>query len=48
MVQKIFKIEGEYNQALARLKTIFDAEVGTLEGDELELLSLLIDNYEEI
>lgn len=48
MVQKIIKTEEEYNQALARLETIFDAEVGTPEGDELELLSLLIDNYEKI
>lgn len=48
MVQKIIKTEEEYNLALARLEKIFDAEVGTPEGDELELLSLLIDNYEKI
>ena len=48
MVQKIIKTEEEYNQALVRLEKIFDAEVGTPEGDELELLSLLIDNYEKI
>lgn len=48
MIHKIIKTEEEYNQALARLELIFDAEVGTPEGDELELLSLLIDNYEKI
>ncbi|MCL4484722.1 MAG: transcriptional regulator, partial [Bacteroidetes bacterium] len=31
-----------------RLEVIFDAQMNTQEGDELELLSLLIDNYEKI
>ena len=43
---KIIKTEIEYNQALNRLETIFDAAKGTKEGDELELLTLLINNYE--
>jgi HTH-type transcriptional regulator/antitoxin HigA len=46
MQHKVVKTETEYNQALERLEQIFDAEPGTAEGDELELLSLLIDNYE--
>ena len=45
---KIIKTETEYNLALNRLEQIFDSEPGTPEGDELELLSLLIDNYEKI
>lgn len=45
---KIIKTEAGYNQALKRLEEIFDSEPGTPEGDELELLSLLIDNYEKI
>ena len=48
MVNKVIKTEEEYNLALARLEEIFDSEVGTSEGDELELLSLLIDNYEKV
>jgi HTH-type transcriptional regulator/antitoxin HigA len=48
MIYKVIKTEGEYNLALVRLEEIFDAEVGTTEGDELELVSLLIDNYEKV
>ena len=48
MVNKVIKTEEEYNLALTRLEKIFDSKVGTLEGDELELLSLLIDNYEKV
>jgi HTH-type transcriptional regulator / antitoxin HigA len=48
MIPKVIKTEEEYNIALNRLEVIFDAQVGTPEGDELELLSLLIDNYEKI
>jgi len=48
MEHKVIKTEGEYKQALTRLEIIFDAEPGTVEGDELDLLSLLIDNYEKI
>ncbi len=48
MVNKVIKTEEEYNTALVRLEEIFDAKVGTPEGDELELLSLLIDNYEKV
>ena len=40
------KSEADYNQALKRLDEIFDAPADTPEGDEAELLSLLIDSYE--
>ena len=36
----------DYNHALARLENIFEASPNTKEGDELEILSLLIENYE--
>jgi len=44
---KLLKTEKDYNKALVRLEQIFDAAQGTKEGDELELLSLLIDMYEK-
>ena len=47
MQYKVIKTETEYNQALERLEKIFDALPGTVEGDELELLSLIIDSYEK-
>ena len=43
---KPIKTESEYQNALNRLKEIFDAKPGTREGDELEILSILINNYE--
>ena len=47
MTLKIIKTEKDYNLALKRLEEIFDAKKGTKHGDELELLSLLIDNFEK-
>jgi HTH-type transcriptional regulator/antitoxin HigA len=38
--------EKDYQKALDRLEDIFDAKKGTDEGDELEILSILIDRYE--
>jgi HTH-type transcriptional regulator/antitoxin HigA len=43
---KPIRNETDYEKALERLETIFDAKKGTDEGDELEILSILIDNYE--
>ena len=43
---KPIKTENDYNQALQRLEIIFDAKVGSPEGDELEVLGILIDKYE--
>ncbi len=37
----------DYNAALERLEQIFDASKNTPEGDELEVLAILIDNYEK-
>ena len=44
---KIIKTEAEYEAALQRLDIIFDAKRNTPEGDELDLLSLVIDKYEK-
>ncbi|MBU3821025.1 helix-turn-helix domain-containing protein [Flavobacteriaceae bacterium XHP0103] len=38
--------ENDYQKALERLEDIFDCKKGTEEGDELEILSILIDQYE--
>jgi HTH-type transcriptional regulator/antitoxin HigA len=43
---KPIKTKKEYQQALDRLEKIFDAKKGTSEGDELEILGILIDQYE--
>lgn len=43
---KPIRNEADFKEALERLELIFDAKRGTDEGDELEILSILIDNYE--
>ena len=43
---KLIKSEEDYRNALKRLETIFDAPIDSVEGDEAEILSLLIENYE--
>ena len=44
---KVIKTEKDYQKALSRLEVIFDAKKKSKLGDELDLLSLLIDNYEK-
>ena len=44
---KPIKTEKDYQNALNRLEKVFDAEPGTPKGDELEILALLIEKYEE-
>ncbi len=46
MTIKPIKTKKDYQQALARLEIIFDARKDTPKGDELEILSMLIENYE--
>ena len=43
---KPIKSDKDYRNALERLEVIFDAPINTKEGDEAEILSLLIENYE--
>ena len=40
------KTDNDYEKALKRLEMIFDANPNSIEGDEAEILSMLIDNYE--
>ncbi len=47
MELKAIKNEQDYNQALARLEQIFHAEIDTSKGDEAEVLSILIEKYED-
>ena len=46
MTIKPIKTKRDYQAALARLEVIFDSKPGTPEGDELEVLGILIDKYE--
>lgn len=43
---KAIKTQRDYNEALKRLDTIFDARPGTAQGDEAEVLVILIEAYE--
>ena len=43
---KPIKTDTDYKQALERLEIIFDAKKGSPEGDELEVLGILVDQYE--
>ena len=44
---KVIKTEEDYNSALMRLEEIFDAPVNSPDGDEAELLTVLIEKFEE-
>ena len=44
---KPIRTETEYEEALAQIDAIFDAQFGTPEGDLLELLTILVEAYEE-
>jgi HTH-type transcriptional regulator/antitoxin HigA len=45
---KPIKTEQDYQDALKRLEIIFDVSPYTKEGDELEILGVLIDSYEKM
>ena len=44
---KPIKTEQDYQEAIKRLEDIFDAAPNTAEGDELEVLGVLVDNFEK-
>ena len=44
---KAIKTEEDYNQALQRLEEIFHAPINSIDGDEAEVLSILIEKYED-
>ena len=47
MTIKPIKSKKDYQAALARLEQIFDAKPGSKDGDELEILGILIEKYEQ-
>jgi len=44
---KPIKTEADYQEALKEIDRIFDAEPGTREGDRLDVLTTLVEAYEE-
>jgi len=43
---KVIKTEKDYTIALKRLEEIFHAPIDSVEGDEADLLSILVEKYE--
>ena len=43
---KPIKTEKDYEDALAEIERLFDAKPGTLDGDHLEILTTLVEAYE--
>ncbi|QMW06285.1 helix-turn-helix domain-containing protein [Spirosoma foliorum] len=46
-VARSIKTEQQYNEAIALIETLIDAEPGTPEMDLLELVSILVHDYEQ-
>jgi HTH-type transcriptional regulator/antitoxin HigA len=44
---RVIKTEEDYNVALKRLEELFHSPIDSVEGDEAELLSVLIEKYED-
>ena len=44
---KVIKSEEDYQKALKRLEMIFDSPIDSPEGDEAEILTILIEKYED-
>jgi len=47
MLTRLIKIEKDYNIALSRIEELMDAKKNTPEADELELLTALVEMYED-
>ena len=47
MKPKIIKTEKDYEAALARITELMDAQPNTPAGEELDLLSTLVHDYED-
>lgn len=45
---KPIKTEADYQVALAEIEQLFDAKLGTPEGDKLEVLTTLVEAYEDV
>lgn len=44
---KLIHTEADYQAALQRIRKLWEAEPGTPEADELEILAMLVNKYEE-
>ena len=44
---RVIKTEKDYEITLKRFEVIFDAPINSQEGDEAEILSILIEKYED-
>ena len=47
MINRLIKNEEDNDMALSRIEQLMDAKPGTAEMDELELLTALVEMYEE-
>lgn len=47
MDAKVIRTEADYEAALVRIEELMDAALGTQEGNELDVLSLLVETYEK-
>ncbi|MBM3566456.1 MAG: transcriptional regulator, partial [Alphaproteobacteria bacterium] len=47
MTPKLIKSKEDFNRARSRLAALMEAREGSPEADELELLALLIEKYEQ-
>ena len=45
---KPIKTKRDYKEALKRMEILWGAKSGTPEGDELDILATLVDNYEQV
>ena len=45
---RVIKTEQDYQEALKRFEVIFDAPIDSPEGDEAEILGMLIEKYEDV
>ena len=45
---KPLKTEHDYEEALERINQLMDFDLGTPEGDELDVLSVLVEKYEDV
>ena len=47
MISRLIKTDKDYEKALSRIEGLMDAKPGTSEIDELEMLTALVEMYEE-
>ena len=47
MINLLIKNDKDHDEALSRIEQLMDAKPGTAEMDELELLTALVEMYEE-